>query len=423
MNAKQQECYDEFFKKKNIFLTGTGGTGKSYVLNQITTSAAAKKLKIGITATTGAAAVLVNGRTINSFLGIGLAKSSPQTLANISMKKNKKVVQTIKKLDVLIIEEISMMDMDLFEKVSDYLSIIRGNPKPFGNLQILLCGDFMQLCPVSCRGWDKKYCFKSSVWSGMNFTNIILTENIRQNSDIKLQQVLEKVRWGECDKETLEYIRNLRIKDTNSSIKPTILHGKNAEVDAINEAELAKMIASGAKTSTYNTIYHHKSSEKFAASSKIPEKVTLCIGCQVIVTWNIRQDIGIINGTRGVVIDFTQSGVLIQLKSGKQFVVEYVSIKQDDYVDANTFITYMPLKLAWSISIHKSQGATLDCAEMDLGSSIFEYGQAFTSLSRIRDSSSVTVLDVEASSFKCHEDVKEFYKSIGSGPKPSENEN
>lgn len=402
MNRLQRDAYDAFFRRENVFITGSAGTGKSYVLMQIM-RAAVKKLKVGLTGTTGSASHLIGGRTFHSFLGIGLGRGTAQQLATNTMAKNKACVKKLKQLDVLIIEEVSMLDHELFEKTSDYLSIIRNNPKPFGGLQVVVLGDFCQLPPVSRTSGN--YCFKSSVWRSLDFTMIKLTELIRQHDDPAFQEILEKVRWGDCDEATLRILKSWIREPLNDSVKPTRLYPTNVNVDRINEEEFEKLTAeTELSRETYMTTYGSSAARAWAASSKVPEHVKLCVGAQVVVTWNINQALGIVNGSRGVIIAVYPHGVLIRDVKGREILIEFVTI-----TDANLSVTYMPLKLAYALTIHRCQGMTLDCVLIDLGSSIFEYGQAYTALSRVKNSDSVYLIDVEAASFKCHPDVKAFY--------------
>jgi ATP-dependent DNA helicase PIF1 len=428
MNDKQKEAVSAFLNGDNVFLTGPAGTGKSYTLKEVLIAANQKKLKVGVTATTGSAAHLIGGRTIHSFLSIGLGKGSAYALAANTKMKNKKAAKAIMELNVLFIDEISMLSAELLEKISDYLSILRNCPKPFGGLQVFFIGDFCQLPPVSQNG-ESTFCFKSRVWEQLKLKEIHLTESVRHQTDKIFQKVLDEVRWGRCSQETHDLILSFgsgidssssshddvdkKTKDKKkkgkekNKLKPTRLYPTNVDVDRINDRELNALIDAGVEARSYSTVYHHTNSKRWADSSKIAEIVTLCVGAQVVVTWNLNQALGVVNGTRGVVTsikDGTQ--VSIALRDGREIAIPFVTVKDESKVS----ISYLPLRLAYALTIHRCQGMTLDCVEVDLGSSIFEFGQAYTALSRVRDAASVHVLDLNCESFRCHPDVLAFYK-------------
>jgi ATP-dependent DNA helicase PIF1 len=419
LNELQQVAFDAFFRRENLFIAGSAGTGKSYVLMQIHKHALQlRSPKLGLTATTGSASHLVGGRTIHSFLGIGLGRGTALQLANNVMTKNKQCVKKLKALDALLIEEVSMLDDELFDKISDYLSIIRKNPKPFGGLQLIVLGDFCQLPPVK-----GDYCFKSSVWRSMGFTTVRLTKLVRQHDDPDFQEILEKVRWGKCDEPMLKTFKSWMrashgqgqgqgqsgdCSNSGNNIKPTRLYPTNANVDAINDDEYEQLVSDDSiSRQTYDTTYGSPAAKMWAKSSKVPEQIKLCVDAQVVVTWNVNQAIGIVNGSRGCITALDASGVTIQDVRGRYIKIEPVTIS-----DNNLTVSYMPLKLAYALTIHRCQGMTLDSVEIDLGSTIFEYGQAYTALSRARNSQSVRLVDVEAASFKCHPDVIAFYESL-----------
>ena len=446
MNDKQKEAVSAFLNGDNVFLTGPAGTGKSYTLKEVLIAANQKKFKVGVTATTGSAAHLIGGRTIHSFLSIGLAKASAYALAANTKMKNKKVAKTIMELNILFVDEVSMLSAELLEKISDYLSIVRNCPKPFGGLQVFFIGDFCQLPPVT-QNRESSFCFNSRVWSQLKLKEIHLTESVRHQTDPIFQKVLDEVRWGRCSQETHDLILTFgsgidsssssshddddveknakdkkKEKNKANKLKPTRLYPTNVDVDRINDRELNALIDSGVEARSYSTVYHHTNSKRWAESSKISEIVTLCVGAQVVVTWNLNQALGVVNGTRGVVTsikDGTQ--VLIALRDGREIAIPFVTVKDESKVS----ISYMPLRLAYALTIHRCQGMTLDCVEVDLGSSIFEFGQAYTALSRVRDAASVHVLDLKCESFKCHPDVLEFYNKgkdrSGLKPRPSLN--
>ena len=408
MNLKQKQAFDAFFRRENLFLTGSAGTGKSFTLGEICKAAARSGYKVGVTATTGSAAHLIKGRTIHSFLGIGLARGTPAQLAAHTAVKNKAIAKKICGLDVLVIEEVSMMDQEFFEKVSEYLSIIRKDKRPFGGLQIVLLGDFCQLPPVSKGGGGVAFCFRSEVWAQLNLTTVMLTELVRQIDDPDFQRVLEAVRWGSCDEETFALLKSwIRRPGAGGEVRPTRLYSTNVDVDTINNNEYDKLIAQDPDVGrrSYETVYGSAASKAWAKSCKVPEYVRVCVGAQVVVTWNVNQACGIVNGTRGIVVEVGEKCVTIKDVCGRLMSIEMITM-----ADGGLAVTYMPLRLAYALTIHRCQGMTLDSVVIDLGASIFEYGQAYTALSRVRNSASVSLVAVEAASFRCHPDVLEFYR-------------
>ena len=401
LSEKQSYIYNYFFEfDESIFISGSGGTGKSYLFNKIYTEATFQGLKVGITATSASAAILIGGRTIHSFLKIGLAEKSATYLAEQTKQRERNTYKKLRELDVLAIDEISMLSKDLLEKISEYLCIIRGNPIKFGGLKVIFLGDFCQLPPV---GDDAEYCFKSELFKDIK--TFELTENIRQKNDILLQKILNKVRWGKCSQKTLEYIQNFNIED--SEIKPTILYTKNVDIDKLNTEKFDDLIEeTKAKIHIFTTKYGNKKAEYL----KFPKSVKLAIGAQVVLTWNICQELELINGTRGIVTNIIGNIVYIKTKNGQIHQITYVTVNSDSTRD-DTTLTYMPLKLAYAITIHKSQGMTLDSVIIDM-KDIFEYGQAYVALSRVRDSKSLKVLNLKKGYFRTHPDVLEFYANI-----------
>lgn len=409
LNSKQQEAFDAVKSGKNILLTGPAGTGKSYSLECCIKWARSTKKEVGITASTGLSAYLIKGRTIHSFLGIGLGKKPAEVLADQVRKKSPMVYNRLKGLDILIIDEVSMLDMELLDKISDYLSIIRKDSSAFGGMQIVLCADFCQLPPV-----EGEFCFLSKVWKKADINMIVLDELVRQSKDTEFQKMLQELRWGTCTKETLKILKGLKSTAFPEGIIPTKLYSVNKDVDRINLEEYAKLVEAGAARVVFKTKYSsHPSTEQWSKSIKIHEEVELCIGAQVMVTWNIPAPNDpqgyqtIVNGTRGVVTKINNNYVVIRLVCGKEVEIEYLKLTCED--NDKMVTSFMPLKLAYAMSIHKSQGCTLDALEVDLGDSIFEYGQAYVALSRARTLSSVRVISVKSSSFKTHPLVKKFY--------------
>jgi ATP-dependent DNA helicase PIF1 len=403
MNQKQQEAFLLCQAGENIFLTGPAGTGKSFTLQRIIKWADTMDKDIGVTASTGLAAYLLRGRTVHSFLGIGLGSKPAETLAANILKKNQPLYKRLSNLDILIIDEISMIDDEFLDKISDVLSIIRKNKTPFGGIQMILSGDFCQLPPIK-----GKYCFLSKVWQVANIKTVVLEELVRQDGDTEFQKILSEVRWGSCSKDILKILKKKQTTEFKNAIKPTKLYSTNINVDAINSKEYEKLLNDGATARRYDTKYSlHVASKVWSESVKIPEYIDLCVGAQVMVTWNLPCDPTIINGTRGVIVSLDDTGPRLKLVTGREVKIEYLKMTSED--DDKIAVHFIPLRLAYAITVHKSQGSTLDAIEIDLGDSIFEYGQAYTALSRARSLDSIRVVAVKSKSFRTHPLVKEFY--------------
>ena len=409
MNTKQQHAFDTVVAGKSIVLTGPAGTGKTFTLKAIIKWTRVNRKTIGVTASTGLAAFLLQGRTVHSFLGIGLATKNAETLALHVQKRLKETYLKLQKLDILIIDEISMIDAELFTKISEFLCIIRGvHNQPFGGLQLILTGDFCQLPPV-----NGKYCFQSDIWKALDIDIVILEELTRQSDDKVFQDILQELRWGDCSAKTYKVLQGLKETSFDNGIMPTRLFPINVDVDKINQKEYASLVehAGPQDIKVFQTKYSsHPQTQTWCNSMKVPEKVEVCIGAQVMVTCNVREDI--LNGTRGVVVGFSEDGVVIQIVDGTRTLIEFMKIACED--NDKMHCSLIPLKLAYAISIHKSQGMTLDAVEIDLGSNVFEYGQAYTALSRAKTLASIKLLDVRKKSFKTNPLVKEFYSEISS---------
>jgi len=410
LNEEQNKAIDMFKFKKNIFLTGFAGTGKSVTISKIVEYCKINDIKVGITSTTASSALIIGGKTMHSFLGIGLGKESASVLVDRLKEKNMfYIFKKLRELDVLVIDEISMLNDELFDKISEYLCLIRKNKKPFGGLQVILTGDFCQLEPV-----EGNYCFKSKEWDRLELSNIYLKKMIRQNNDKEFQKMLLELRYGNCSDETFEKLKALN-KTEFGEIKPTKLYSINRDVDKINNKEYKLLIDAGAEKKQYDIEYNCKKkdkekTEKWAKNIEIPETIELCIGAQVVVTVNIDQEKEIINGTRGIIVELKPKSILIKRINGKIIEIDYFKCVNTE--NSDLFVSYMPLKLAYAITIHRSQGMSLDAIEIDIGDKIFAAGQAYTALSRAKNLKSIKIKDVIKESFITKKSVIKFYKKL-----------
>lgn len=406
LSKEQREVLQAFRAKQNVLLTGPAGTGKSVTLQAIVADAKERNLAYAVTATTGAAAVLIGGRTLHSFLGIGLATKDPGFLAEWLKVKFPAKAAILCALGALIIDEVSMMSDELFEYISTFLKVLRNNAEPFGGLQLLLSGDFAQLKPVK-----GGYAFESKEWERCKFNVVLLTKIFRQHGDTAFAEMLQRLRMGKCSREDFATLKNRLGARLSNHIQPTKLYSLNADVDRINAQAFEKLLKTE-QAVTYPTQYgkdRKEDSKRWAATCGIPEQVVLCKNAQVVVTWNVNPDEGVINGSRGRITHIDANHVVLELVTGKSIEIGYHEVSQTFEDKKTASARFMPLKLAYALSIHKSQGMTLDCVEMDLGDSIFEYGQAYVALSRARALESVCIVGLSKRAFRTHPLVLKFY--------------
>lgn len=406
MNSQQQAAFDKIVGgRNNVFVTGPAGCGKSFLISHIVKWAYENDVRVGITASTGAAAILIGGRTIHSYLGIGLAKSSAQDLAGKVMKRAKNIVKRVRALKMLILEEISMISDELLDKIAEFMELIRGDPRPFGGVQVVVCGDFHQLPSV-----DGDFCFNARSWARAKFETCLLTINMRQKNDDEFLDILSRARIGRLTDADVNRLQELRATEFPYGIKPTRLFSKRADVDRINNESLKELLTSGQSKFTLEAVYSSMDAQAWAAAQGVPVSTDVCVGAQVVITWNIAQEMGIVNGTRGVIQAVSPDAtlVMVRVRNGSIVPVERITVKNED--DPNMWVSYFPIQLAYSLTFHKCQGMTLDAAEIDVGPSVFEFGQAYTALSRVKSLDALRVTNILRRSFRAHPEVTEFYR-------------
>ena len=231
LNKEQKYAIDCVMEGSNILLTGSAGTGKSYTIKYIIEYLKENNKKFAVTATTGTAAVMIGGQTLHSFLGLGHGTASTKEIYS-NILRNKKKYDNISCIDTLIIDEVSMLDKELFEKISELLSLIKLNDGYFGNIQLILIGDFCQLAPVK-----GQFCFLSDLWNKIDIKVVLLRELIRQSDDLLFQNILRIIRKGRCTDNIITVLNKLRDTEFDNGIIPTRLYPVNIDVDKINSIE------------------------------------------------------------------------------------------------------------------------------------------------------------------------------------------
>jgi len=418
----QNRAYEAFLQNKNILITGQAGTGKSHLVRKISAHCDRMRRNIAITAMTGAAACLINGKTIHSWGSLGVGDKSAAYLADKIVKSWPKRTKW-QHCRVLLIDEVSMMNATFFELLEEVARMVRGNEKPFGGLQVILLGDFYQLPPVAKIGEDGRFCFESERWREVIHESVILKEIMRQKDPI-FQKVLSEIRTGEISEETIKIIQS-RIgiqPNLSSGIIPTILYSTKKSVDKINKEEFNKL--PDETIIEYETLYEisgdrvsKMKEEEFIYYQEVVDRennydkvLHLSIGAQVMLLKNLDQERGLVNGSRGVVVDFNE----LDLPYVKFMNQEIELIERQEYPYEISSVTsiiakQVPLSLAWCTTIHKSQGQSLDCVRINIGRGIFEYGQTYVALSRARSLEGLFVEEFDPVKVKVHPKVKEFF--------------
>ena len=404
--------------KHNCLLSGNPGSGKTFLIKQFIEWAQTYGYKVGITATTGCSAYLINGQTINSWAGVGLCdKPVDYLVANVVKYKKAKTWMTT---DILIIDEISMMSKDMFEKLNSVGKIIRKNDKTFGGIHLICVGDFSQLSPV-----NGEFIFKSELFEHTFDYGIFLDKIYRQKDDDFLK-LLNEIRLNKLSTNSVSLLSKIKQKQINKSdsIQPTILLPLNKQVEIINNNKLNEI------NEKEYIFKYRKMSCKMSNKNSMPPEVDKLIekftnvnpilklkkNTQVMLLKNIHTDIGLVNGSVGIIRNINCDNVIVEFINGLTIGVSFEQFKIENDEFELTF-EMIPLTVAYAISIHKSQGTSIDCCQIDIGKTIFQPQQAYVALSRITNphidekehNKGLYIIDFDVSSFKVYKDTLEFY--------------
>lgn len=402
--------------KRNAFVTGAAGTGKSYVLKYLVQEMHTRGIRYGIAAPTGVAAVNVGGSTLHSFFGIGLGTGNIPGLIK-KVKKNKEAVKRIESIDVLCIDEVSMVSSVLMEKIDAVAREVRSNganaDKPFGGMQIIAFGDFFQLAPIIQTDYDtddpefRPFCFDSPVWAELELDkNTFELKEIHRQEDktSRFVQFLNMVRIGDVTEQIVQDFNDKCLVSSShplpaDGIIPTRLYVLNRDVDRENDMQLSQLSGKEMICAARNewreqmptgTLAATKRAMKVSIEKEMPDEIRLKVGAQVMLTRNKDLDRGLVNGSRGVVEKFVPDSdgdqvPIIRFDSGLvEKVAKAEAVRYNPEGEEGCLVRkQVPLKLAWAVTVHKSQGVTLTRALLDI-SSAFEYGQCYVALSRVR---------------------------------------
>jgi ATP-dependent DNA helicase PIF1 len=511
LSPSQRRAYNAAVAGRNLFITGSAGTGKSFLLKHIYNALNMSGKKVHVTALTGCAAYLlsedmgVKVNTIHSWAGIGYGDKDTETYVK-DITKNYPLRQRWRSADVLIIDEVSMMSAEMFDKLAAIaIGLRRSGLKAFGGLQLLCVGDFFQLPPVQKGNVPKGqpvFAFQSAQW-GKTIEETIMLDTIFRQSEGAFQRILEEARHGRLSDGSIAILQE-RMTDEwkKRTIKPTLIFTKRAVVEDINRRNLSVLKGEKytysvktlcAPTKTARGVVALPETEpivkdavaKLDTEANYIGSLVLCKKAQVMLIKNVNVAEGLVNGSRGVITDFSPVETAVESKvisrekvvvqtpqaegeenptqpapapakaeepvkvptpNGYTYSVIHKSTIGDEVVSTRITRTYtylpvvlfvgqegpvvvdyqswpsrlepsvsrrqIPLALAWAVTTHKIQGATLDCALIDIGDDVFEYGQAYVALSRVKSLDSLYVHNLEPSCVRAHPHVKEYYDTL-----------
>jgi ATP-dependent DNA helicase PIF1 len=436
-SEEQIIAYNKYTQRENIFITGPGGTGKTALIKYIQKDASRKNYNIQVCALTGCAAVLLEckAKTLHSWAGIGIGNGTIEQFIT-KITKNRFLKSNWKSTDILVVDEVSMMSQKLFELLDAIGKSLRKNDRPFGGIQLIFSGDFYQLPPVGDKDDPEttRFCFESPDWSQafQRRNHIQLTKIFRQ-SDPVYQKILNQIREGKLKRSSNEALLHHVGREIPGSvtIRPTKLFPTRNKVDNINTTEMNKLKADEYE---FKLKYHsdldmtatellkrrqytkdHIQTELLYLKGNLrcDEVIKIKIGCQVMCIVNIELDNGemICNGSQGIVTRLSEQGLpVVRFRNSFEMTMNYHVWPSENIPGIG--VSQVPLILAWALTIHKAQGATLDIAEIDAGSGIFECGQTYVALSRVKSLEGLYLTSFDASRIKVSRKVQEFYEGL-----------
>lgn len=428
LNSKQEEAFNYVKEGYNTFITGSAGVGKSLLISKIKEWSMENGKQVAVTATTGVAAANVGGGTIHSWASIRLGKGEARKFA-FYIKKSESKYERYLDTDILIIDEVSMGDFEYFTMFNQVAQIVRNKRGvPFGGIQLVLCGDFFQLGPVQKNRKDTRFIFEDLIWNDMVKKTVHLTEVYRQKNS-EFIDMLHKIRVGDIDDEIVNKIKSTEQHKlvNENGIRPTILFCKNVDVDAINLTGLKQLETEEHKFK--GTTYFEDDDYKklYEKSFTLSEELALKEGAQVMLIQNLDVPAGLVNGSRGVVTkiykkddpEYPTGGVQVQFANGilKTLMPFKQGFKDDNATMEDPDRAYRvqyPLKLAYALTIHKSQGLSIDFLEIDL-KGCFAAGQAYVALSRATSFDTLRVRNFNKKCVITSPVVKRFYNQLENG--------
>jgi ATP-dependent DNA helicase PIF1 len=448
LSKEQKYAYKKFRDGENLFITGPGGTGKTRLIKYLVDYSLSNNKPVQVCAMTGCAAVLLQckARTLHSWSGIKLCKGKKNNVIE-SVLRNKHAAKAWRSAKVLILDEISMLSKKIFEIIDEIGRTIRKSTLPFGGIQVIFVGDFYQLPPIGSDGEPdtERFCFESPIWNTVfKPENHIELKTIFRQKDPIYKNVLMQVRKGQIDEESKDllkqYLNRSYDVEKNNGCIPTKLFAIRSKVDYVNNQMFAKLqekehvlsyvfkmdcltyLESGkiispeliSRCNGLSIVDKEMELENILNNSQCNKILRLKKGAAVMCTINLDMDNGICNGSQGIVIDIVEKNSIVtpivKFSNGLIKAISPHFWQSEDY--PILAVGQYPLCLAWALTIHKIQGATLNMAEIDIGSSIFEYGQTYVALSRIQSLDGLYLSAFQPEKIRTNPTVIEFYNNI-----------
>ncbi len=401
----QTKALELLESSENVFLTGVAGSGKSFLLQHYLKNKNSKTHPI--VASTGAAAVLVKGVTFHSYFGLGILEGGPEKTIGRALKDGR-LKKRIANVDTIVIDEISMIPGVALEVAENICREVRKSEVPWGGIRIIVVGDFGQLPPVSRHNTSKDWAFQNHTWDKSNF-RVAYLKTIMRTQDERFLRILNFIRNGKMNFEVNEFLSS-KVRETEESFKGTILFSHRSSVEDYN---LKKLSSLPGELLTFETTYSGSKTflEAIKKSAPVPEVLQLKTDALVMIRKNDPMG-GYVNGSLGTVKSAKDDELKIELLNGnvvkfEREVFSYMNPEGEVVAAAENF----PVNLAWATTIHKSQGVTLDAAMIDL-SRVFEAGQAYVALSRVKSSDGLYLTSWNPRAIRSSPEVESFHNQI-----------
>lgn len=447
LSDEQLIAYNKFKQGENVFLTGPGGTGKTKLIQYFVYYAKNRGDKLQVCAMTGCAAILLNcgARTLHSWSGIKLARGDKHKVIE-SVIKNKNAMRNWKKTRVLIIDEVSMMSKKIFEIIEEVARVAKKIDLPFGGMQIVFSGDFCQLPPIETYGEidTSKFCFDSVLWGRVfSLKNHVVLKKIFRQNDVEYMNILQNIRKGVLTRSNYEALKGCLEKkfdeEKYNGCIPTKLFPLRSRADYVNNVMYSNLtgenhcfeVVTSKNNITMvdnNKLIEPKLLQKcnllsdqeleFEAQQYVQnlpciQKLCLKVGAAVMCNVNLDMDNAICNGSQGIVLNISgpkNEIITVKFSNG---IIKHITpyVWQNEDYPCITVKQY-PLCLAWALTIHKIQGATLELAEIDVGNTVFEYGQTYVALSRVKSLDGLYLSDFNPEKIQTNPVVVDFYDKI-----------